>query len=560
MDLRGAARRFLDRARTNPEPYVLDLSVAALCLVALIKGLATVWDLSWPCDVDLYRDIGFAQSILDGRFFADPLYLEEKSWYNPLVPSLIALVSAITSLPAHLAATRMGPFINLLAPVGFYIMASCFFGRRTGLASTLAYLFISPGGFPSWASATYSPWLFPSNFVQGLFFLGLAAYWRASRAYRPRWNMATGALLGVVFLGHTAPALILGCVVVLGSLHTLVETWREDPGSPRRHGAVLSLATILATALVVSLPYAWPIVFHYGLNVLNNEPASWLWDKIVIFGVASFVGQNISLLSLLPALGLLAVALNPPRYTERRLLLYWLAIAGALFAYTYVWQLLKVVGVQVPRVVPGHHFLIYLKALEVLLLGRGLVLVSKYVLSLARYLAPPLDRAISANGERARRVDRGLLYLVLAATLAAAWPAYVDREDFNMERFKAKKISPQPGALQAYYWMLKSTEPTDVFLADDHHTLHLISAAGRKVVSTVAYFSNPFCDFKGRHKDRSRLFAAMQGGDVPTFKRLAHKRRLRYVLLDPSQKIHPAFSNVLRMAFDRGGIRIYRLP
>ncbi len=559
MDLKGIPGRVITRFKADPEPFVLDLLVAAMCLVAFIKGMATVWDLSWPCDVDLYRDIGFAQSIREGYFLSDPLYLGEKIWYNPLVPGLIALVSAITGQPVYLVATKLGPILNLLAPVGFYVMAACLLGRRTAVVSTAAYLFINLGALPSWASATYSPWLFPSNTIQGLFYFGVAAQWKAMKSDSLPWSVATGCLLGLTFLGHTAPALILGAMMVLATLQIVLKTWHEGPLCAERHRAVVKLAVGLGAALVMSLPYAWSILFHYGLEVINEEPSSWLWGKIAVFGAAEFAAQNLSLLSVLPTLGLLWIIMSRGRPVQRRLVLYWLVLAGALFLYTYVWQLLKVVGVQAPRIVPGHHFLIYVKALEVLLLGHGLVLLIRYLVQLLRYLVKPVDRYLTARDGRERRVRGVALALIVAAALAAAYPMYLHREDFQIELYKAKRLAPDEGVMRTYTWIQQNTKSTDVFLASDHHTLHLLSSAGRKVVSTIAYFSNPFVDWKTRSKDRHHMFSSVENGDVKTFQMLVAKYAVRYVLVDPSQAVNPALQPLLEQAFNGGGVIIYKV-
>ena len=559
MDLKGIPGKLTTRFKADPEPYLLDLSVVLMCLVAFIKAVSTVWDLSWPCDVDLYRDIGFAQSLRNGYLLSDPLYLGEKLWYNPLVPGLIALGSALSGAPVHVVATKLGPFINLLSPIGFYVMAACLFGRRTAVASTVAYLFLNLGSLPSWASATYSPWLFPSNFVQGLFYFGVAAYWRALKKDSTRWTVAAGALLGLTFLGHTAPALILGAIMALVTLQVVLKTWHEGPLCAERHRALLRLGAALVAALLVSLPYAWSILFHYGLVVINEEPSSWLWGKIAVFGADEFVAQNLSLLTVLPTLGLLGVIMSKDRPLERRLVLYWFALALVLFLYTYVWQLLKVVGVQVPRIVPGHHFLIYVKAIEVLLFGHGLVLLIRYVVQLARYLLPAVDRNLTANHGREAWVRAALLGLAVLAALAAAYPLYGHREDYQIELYKAKRLAPGPGAMLTYNWIQEHTVPTDVFLASDHHTLHLLSSAGRKVVSTIAYFSNPFVDWKTRHKDRHELFASVENGDVKKFQRLVAKYAVGYVLVDPSQAVNPALRPLLKQSFAGGGVIIYKV-
>jgi len=79
------------------------LWVAALLLLCVAHGLWTVSGLSYPLDVDSLRDIGFAQGILDGDLFGDPVYAGEVRWYPPLVPSLAAAASrllGIVDLPA----------------------------------------------------------------------------------------------------------------------------------------------------------------------------------------------------------------------------------------------------------------------------------------------------------------------------------------------------------------------------------------------------------------------------------------------------------------------------
>ena len=555
----GLLVRSLARVRANPEPYLLDAAVALACLVALVHGLRVVWDLSWPCDVDLYRDIGFAQSIRDGDLLGDPLYLGERAWYNPLVPGLIALGSLLSGQPVHLVGTKMGAVVDLISPLGFYVMASCLLGRRTGAVGTVVFLFAGLGQMPSWAAAAYSPWLWPSNFVQGLFYLALAAHWQALRSQRYRWHLGSGALLGLTFLGHTAPALILGGIVVVTFVRQLASTWVEEPASPARHRAVLSLLLTLGTALVVSLPYAASIVFHYGLEVKNPEPASWLWGKITLYSVADFIAANFSLLTVVPAMGLLAVVLRR-RSSERVLVLTWLALAALLFAYTYVWQAFKLVGVQVPRIVPGHHFLIYLKAVEALLFGHGLLLLLRYLPWLARHLVPSLDRALTSREAAGPWIARATVAIALLGTFAVAYPSYAEREDYTMEPYKARRLALTPPVVKAHSWIMANTKTTDVFLAGDHHTLHLLSASGRKVVATLAYFSNPFVDWKTRHTERHRMFSVLDTGDTAAFLQLARKYSVRYVLLDPGQRPNPAYAELLPVVLDTGALRIHKVP
>jgi len=78
--------------------------------------------------------------------------------------------------------------------------------------------FVFADSAPGLLAATYTPWLFPTVFALGFFFGGLLIYARFHATPGWRADALIGASLGVVFLAHTAPALILGGII---TLHTL---------------------------------------------------------------------------------------------------------------------------------------------------------------------------------------------------------------------------------------------------------------------------------------------------------------------------------------------------
>lgn len=549
----GFLRRLAGRVRAEPEALVLDLAVAGMCVTALFFGASATWDLSWPCDVDLYRDIGFAQSMLDGRPLSDPLYLGERLWYNPLVPALIALSSWITGLPVHLAATRLGALSNLLAPISFYIMVACLVGRRSGVAATLVFLFVGGiGGIPSWASATYSPWLFTSNFVQGLFYLGVAAYHRAV-SQSPgglRWHLITGGLLGLCFLGHTAPALVLGSVMALHTLRALLR--RGQRGQRLRLLGTFGLS--LVVALLVSLPYLYTIAIHYGLDVQNPDPSGWIWPRLALRTVQALVQDHLVWIALLPLWGGLGFLLGrgAVRPHSRGLVVYWFLSAGVLFAYYYLWQWTKKQGAAIPVIVPGHHFLVFLKALEALFFGHALVLAAALAARGALAVWP-------GQQERPRlrvNLERISLVLILHLAFFATFPAYRHSDEFVVEREKALKLNPSEDVMKVFHWVRQHTEPTDVFLADDHYSLHLLSPAGRKVVAMIPFFSNPFVAWKERHKHRHEMFSALIMGRHEAFAELARKYQVKYVMATGAKamQIFGSSMPVLKKAFSSGSL------
>jgi len=65
--------------RYSLEDLALDLTLLGLCVVALFYRIRVTSDLMVPSDVDHYRDIGRAQTILDHRYGDDHLYQGETS-------------------------------------------------------------------------------------------------------------------------------------------------------------------------------------------------------------------------------------------------------------------------------------------------------------------------------------------------------------------------------------------------------------------------------------------------------------------------------------------------
>ena len=72
---------------TRSLPYIL---AGLLVAIAWAVARPAVAGLSWPVEVDLFRDMAAAQTILNGQWGADLGYIGEPAWYNPLLPTFMA--------------------------------------------------------------------------------------------------------------------------------------------------------------------------------------------------------------------------------------------------------------------------------------------------------------------------------------------------------------------------------------------------------------------------------------------------------------------------------------
>ena len=309
---------------------VCDAAAALMILAALVQGLRATSGLQWPYDPDHFRDIAFAQTALDGHPFSDASYAGEWIWYNPLVPWLVAIGAALTRVTPTLAQVTAGPYLNLLGPVFFYLVAVRLAGRPAALASLALMLFVICRE-DCWACATYSPWLFTSTFSQGLFYASVLAILRAGSRRTPASAVLAGALLGLTFLSHTAPALVLALITVA----TL----------PARITALVG-----TTAAIVASPFIIPIAGHYHLRVVNTEPLSWHYGPLMWPALVGTVRANAVWF---------AGALAGMYWLHSRAVVTWIGAATVLV----------LTGLLQTPIIPPFHFWIYLLAAVALLCG-----------------------------------------------------------------------------------------------------------------------------------------------------------------------------------------------
>lgn len=499
-----------------------------LCAPPLFLGVRTTGQLDWPEDADLYRDIAQAQSFAQGRF-DDPFYKDEGLWYNPLVPLVVAGTARASGWPVQVLYTRLGAYLNLLAPLAFGLLVARLFGASAGLAGTFGFLYLGDPREPPWASPTYSPWLFSASFAQALFYASLWLYWQARQTRRGLAYALAGAAIGGTFLGHSAPGLI--AALLCGGL----ETWELLRASAAERAARGRRLLLLAgVAALVAAPFLAVIVGRYHLRVVNRAPMEWTWG--LARSSAGLMAQA-SWKTLVAAGVLLMWARRRGLGEGERLLLGWLVAAALLLAYSFAAPQLGL-----PALMPRHHFLLYLKAGECALFGCavGTLLAS----------APPRLREGRAAG------------LLLVAAVLAVLPAYRLRPAFAPGHPAGEKWTTRPTREGAFRWIRRNAAPGDVFLASDEIGLTVVGPAGAKVVAVEAPFSNPYAAWQPRAEARERMVQALKRGDHVAFSVEAEAFGVTYVVrsrLDREWPQEGELARLLTTVYDNRHVQIYRV-
>lgn len=489
--------------RADSLPVLLAMSMV---LVAFIFSLRATHDLRWAPEPDLYRDIAAARAIVDGRFPEDPLYVGEVWWYNPLLPALVAALSKTTGLSLELLYAQAGPFLNILVPISFFAMSYAFAGAWAAVASLAAFLFFLDPALTSFQHATYSPWLYPYSFVQALAYTTLAALPRVTR--RPTWPrlFGLGGLLGITFLGHAAPAVILAFAVVA----SLLAPASGERALTRR---LVHLGCVGTTALLVVSPFLWPLYQRYGLRMVNHYPSSHIG-----LTVREALSDLFHLRTVIALLGVFTFFRSiSRRHGPQRLAMGTaLATTSSFLVYGLIGQLFSDSGSALPLFVPTFHFHLYFTALMCVMFGIGV-----------RELGHWASNRVALNPQNA-----GVAYFVATcmATFAVLsirnYPAWYD---FTAMRASCLRIERNKASLELYEWF--SRQPRGVVLSRGVTSLW-IGAAGHPAVVTVGTYSNPYVSYESRLADAEAMYAKMDADDSPTLRELLRKYAVRYVVLE----------------------------
>ena len=521
-----------------------------LLALAFCGGYLTTRGLTWPNESDLYRDLASAQGLLREGFGHDPNYLGESLSYNPLTHLTVAGIHKVTGLPLEVILARGGTYLNLAAPIAFFILAFVLFVAWTALLALAGFLFCVGGSFPSWSAATYSPWLYPGNFSQTFFYL-LVLVLASLRGARPtwRWALLAGAVWGVTFMAHAAPAVLfagLFSVLLAGT------AWQDLRANPRGLARLVGCGLLMvAVFTLVCLPFLQSIVGRYGLHTVNPMPRSLVVSFLGFRMIPDMVWQHLQPPVLVAWYGLYVVVRGAGDPPARRLLLAWFGVAAAFVLYGYVCAGAAKLGVILPAIVPSFHFLLYLKAVLCLFFAVGL-------LDLARRL---VFRLTPKPGPQHVRVVRRLGFLLALGLVCWSLPDYLARYDFAKARSEAALHGLERDRIALYRWTLENTLPTDVFLASNDLALFCLAPAGAKVVAVDPYFSNPYVDWETRNQARARMYECLAQGRAEEFSALAREHQVSYVVDEQNgRSVAPVLTgSVLEEVFVSGPLRVHRV-
>ena len=503
-------------ARPTPRGRCLlaVLLLAAICGAAFMHGRHFTADLEWPgFDIE-FREAAAAQTLLAEGLGPDPSYRGESLWYNPLPAAIVAAVSRMSGQPVRVVTPRIGIYLNLLTPIGVFLLIAYLFDPWVALAGAAGLVYVVGPRLPDFLTAKYSPWLSPNNFAIGLCSVTLLAIAWSRR--RPRsWlaHLGVGTLLGVTFLAHTAPAIVLGVTLVGLAIIAVRQTgaWRRE---------LSALGMTVAAAAAVGLPILIPVVGRYRMRQLNPGPSLAPFGRLDFNETAAFISDLVTVPLIIGAVGLAAYVWRHRQELSAQILALGVSACVGYIGLNYARQIALRFHVRIPSIVPAFHFVLYLHLFIAIGLGIALAATAVWLLGRVR------ERSTSADDSWARPA---VLLLLTMLVVGIYFPTYLGREEFRPRRVEALRLLDVL-ATDAWAWIEANTSSQDVFLATDEMALYVVNPAGRKVVATHYFFSNPYVDWDTRDRDRAKMYVFLRECDATNFEALARKYGVTYVI------------------------------
>ena len=550
--------KFLDEE--SKCPGIVDMTgriaaavvVGALLAWALVAAFQAVDTCQVSREWDTMRDISIAQALLDGRYPEDPVLRGEISWYNPLTGFVLFVLHHLTGLSLMRLSVIVGPFLNLLAPAGFYLLSAGLFGRGAALAGLFLVLFGKDGALPLWTCA-YSPWLFASVYTLGMLFFTLAAFVKAMQSKQVRFFCAAGVLLGITFLGHTAPAIIGGGTLALVTLMEVLRLWFRERQPREARTLIFHFTVVLLIAFFVSLPYTGPILWRYQFNVLNPWPSLYASQNVEIENLTAQIWQALSVRNGIALIGAVMLARHRHRF-EVRVVACWAFVVCALLIQHYLWQVLRVRGIVLAGLVPGHHAGIHLAAVRTLLFGVGVVSLGiLFGTGMARIWRKIFDREFGRLAFH--RATVSIAVIVCGVGLFLQNP-YSERIDFKPPGGTAY-YDLYERYLLMYVWIRDNTPPESAFLCPAENLgIQVVMPAARKLVNPMLLYSNPYVDRGKLTLKQDAILKAMEEGNREALCKEAERFPALFLLVEETADKQQPFTTERHRA---GGTVLYEV-
>jgi len=542
----------------NKKFYIVAL--IAILGIAFFQCYRVSHDLTWPSDVDQYRDMAYVQGNLDGDFGKDPNFTGRYMWYNPLLTLVETAIVKVSGLPIYVVFVRVGLYLNLLGPIALIFMMLLIGGYRVTLATLLSFLFLASGQLPFFYAPTYSPWVLPLTFAQFFFYLNIIVCYKAFTSQRNIWFFILGMLIGISFLAHTAPAIMIILIMAFIQYPKIFRSLRSKDYFSLRKYILQSIVTFVPF-IIASLPLTYYIVGKYHMHYLNRQPSEYVDTIFLLRNFLDMIKSNFSVSFVIAVIGFIWFYRNFRQALIRKIIFGWIVASVFMYLYsTAVATLDNRFDIHLPGAVPSFHFFYYLKALQSVFFGFGFVAISTPIIQWLGKFLPHRSEAQTKN-------YADVLFVASIFTCAIIYfPFYQNRFDFVHNREESIKKENDKDRIEVYHYIMQNIPRDKVILAEDDTTsVFPVMSTGRKMVSMYATFSNPYFEWTDRQNDWITMVTFLKKNEPHTAEKLAlfNKYQVDFILVNKKESLanrqNDSTSLLKQVVFENDSYSMYKL-
>ena len=508
-----------------------------MLLAAFLQCYITVHGLHWASEPDFDRDIAYIRTTLDGHYGIDPNYTGQYMWYNPMIFLSETLCVKLTGLPINIIVARAGVYLNLINPIVFFIMVVKLFDYKIALASFLAFLFLISGNLPCWGAATYSPWMVSDTFVQFLFYICIFLCYKAFSTQRMVWFILLGVFLGLSFLGHSAPTIIVILILIYLQFQKIImAVWNKDYKPIVKY--IFQGVFTVVPFLIFAFPFLYYVLGIYHLHFVNRIILQCAPGIFARAESLSLIKANITLCLVVSVIGAIWFYRKQPDMLLRKIVLSWFIICAVMYVYESVVPTAdKLTHHNFPDTIPAFHYFFYMKAAQAIFFGFGFMYIFNFLLRLAE------------DSNKKKFAPEMVEYFLVACILVYAavyYPFYSNRDDFKVMRQAAIIKGREKDKIDIYNFVEKNIPLSDVLLCNHGLSLFPVMPTGIKMVSVETYFSNPYISYDRRESDRNAMLSYLTTSAPASAIKLFDEYKVDYVLLQNnefSQYKFPSFAS-----------------
>jgi len=519
--------------------YVLGCII--MLLIAFVQCYRTVHDLHWASEPDFDRDISYIRATLNGHYGQDPNMAGQYMWYNPMIFLAETVIVKLSGWPINIVVVRAGAFLNLINPIVFFIVLVKLFDYRVALAGLLSFVFLINGNLPCWGAATYSPWLVSDTAVQFMFYLSIFFCYKAFTEQKMLWFIILGACVGITFMGHSAPAIIIIMILVIMQGHKVLIALKDKQynlvGTYFLQGALTVIPFI-----IFAFPFLYYVYGKYHLHFVNRiilQCAPGIFARKETF---TLLKLNVTFSLLVSLVGFVWFYKKFENKVLRKLIWNWLFITLVMYVYeSAVPTADKLLHINLPDTIPAFHYFFYFKALQSIFFAFGFIwLFNLLIPFLANFSKKNLSPKLQTN----------LFVACILFYMLIYFPVYSNRWDFTDLRREALAKEQEKDKIDVYNFIVKSVPLDNVLLCAHGLSLFPVMPTGIKMVSIETYFSNPYVSYDQREDDRNKMLSYLKTATPDTAKKLFAEYKVGDVLLSNDSIAYykePAFatSNVI---------------